>query len=244
MEEKKYKCMFMLLFSRLWEREKWMIITLLFTVVIVIVCKYLEASWFKERLCFTVDCLQNSESIIYTLSISYISGVIVYLLTVVLPETKRSKPILSDIAYLLQDLQSEFTEMELELEIIDTDNIEEAISIEAGTVKKVKRMSECHYSLEHFKHVFDKLKNSSEDLTSKILNHSSVLTQSELKTMVDVRNKKTMKRLKYDFGIESPITECELYDYLKGLVMLSHDIKDLQISIEDRLMKKNTCLKL
>ena len=80
-----------LVFKRIWEWEK--LISLLFLISYIII---LATSWGlgqKGGKCGCVEtCLAsifNKSSLIYTLAVSYVSGVMVYFLTVILPESKR-----------------------------------------------------------------------------------------------------------------------------------------------------------
>ena len=232
---RKKKSTFLLFVSRIWEREMWMTITFFIAFLIILICNYAKAEWFREICDFAIDCFCANQTVIYTLCISYISGIIVYLLTVVGPETKRSKVVLEDLTFIFEELHSEFETLKMDLGISDTTKINDRLP---NSIKQVtNRVSENHYNLSPIETILKKLSARCDELTSVILNHSSVLTYSEINKIVDVRNKKAMKRLKYEHAISGAFSECELCDYIKSLLSLDEDIVSIQKSVEKRIFR-------
>lgn len=234
----KVKSMWCLIFNRLWEREKRVLIWFIISIAIVVAYELITADCVLEF----ADChnfvetiisfLSKGKELFYALAISYISGVFVYFLTVILPETRRSKPILLEIEHTLKYLIDEFYEIE------NFGNSTNAVNIAIEKTKHYGKFNDLHYSLYYMCETLENIHISIEKLTSNVLTLSTALTNKELDTLIEIRHRKITRQIKYKYGVENLIDENELRCYFENMTKLHEDIVKLYENIKNRIYKQ------
>lgn len=217
-------------------KDKWVIICFLVSIVIVI-CEHVDKLSFLKFVESVVFYL-NEGTILYTLATSYISGVIVYFLTVVIPEIRKRKAMLVEICYLLKELEDEFTSLRLELGIEDWHSSDEAIENAIQMVKHYNKSNNDSYKLDFCIKILEKLAQDFDNLTSVILSYFSILNEDELDAIIKIKRSRNAYFIKYKDGIENVMNESTLRNYFKDLAQLHQNIIDLQEKIKNRIYKQ------
>ena len=237
--EDKLKSTWSLMFSRIWEREKWVFICFVMAILIIAAYEFTTARYILEIIETVICFLCKIKTIIYALTISYISGVIVYFLTVILPEAQRSKPILAEIENTLKFLIDEFVAFAQKLQIGDLNNIDEAAEKAFTDIQQFGKTSENHYSLKYCELYFIILAKELDHFITISLDHSSVLTLNELNTIVfKIRKQKVSERLRCNYGIDNCLTACEMKQYMKDIGLLYVEISQFRKKLRNRIYKQ------
>lgn len=221
-----------LILERIRKEEIWVIVLFLVAILIILAYNLLSEITVIGCLKVIVSFITNGKDLFYSLAISYVSGVIVYFLTVVLYETRKSKFILVDIEKTLKDLKYEFGS------IANFDNPNDAVQNIIETVNLYGRFNEKYYSLYFMDKALEKVFYEMEKLTLNVLSFSSALQAQEIDILVDIRSRQITKKIKNKYGVENLIDVHELYTYFEDMVKLYADINKLHGSIRNRIYKQ------
>lgn len=236
--EKVIKPTFNLAIARLWERERLLLMMTVTVIVVGILYNLMSADLIFSIFNNVVYVLQKTKNVINDVIISLFTGFVVYLLTIVLPETRKCKPILKEIDYLLKDFVDAFTELKIEEIGIRVDaSKEENINRATELVKLYGGYTGGYYSLHFCAPTLRKLYGTIDEITTLVLNNSVALTKEEVGFLVDVRNKKITRCLKYQYGVYNLLTEDEIRKFFEQLLQMEEDIKNFHFSFKKRIYK-------
>lgn len=228
----KEKPLFCFILDRIYDREK--TITILFVIAIIVIVepfKLFVISCILRLMEIDASFLSDKDNIVNTLAISYVSGIFVYFFTGILPETRRSIPILKDIEETLRYLKDDFHE------IVDFDNTNDAVDALIKIAEQYGKFNNTCYSLYFMSETLKKIYLSIETFTSHVQSHSTALTKHELDTLVNIRHRKITQQIKDLDGVETVFDRNKLQDYFENMVKLYTDIESLRKNIEDRINK-------
>ena len=221
-----------LIWKRIWTRELWVTILFLISCLDIGAYEFLKAYDVLKSIETNNLILSILLKLFYALAVSYVPGVFVYFLTVVLPETKRSKPLLVEIEKSLQDIKDSFYSA---MEYINSDN---AVEIALDDVKQYGKYNDTFYSLQFMNKTLEKLYQSIERLTSNILSYSSALTQNELNIIIEIRHHKIARQMKFKDGVENVLNKDGVRSYFENMVNLYNEIIELHKSVGSRIYKQ------
>ena len=229
--EENQKPTYTLIWKRFWTRDLWVSVCFLVSLLIII-CEHID-KWAFLNFVETVVFYLEEGTILYTLAVSYISGVFVYFLTIVLPETRKNKSIYVEICCLLRELEDEFTSLRLDLEVEDWCSSDKAIDAAVQTVKYYNKQDCGFYKLQFCSKILEDLAQTFDNLTSVIQLYFSILSKEELDAIVRIRRCKIAYMVKYKYGIENVLNENEVRNYFMELAQLNKDVAQLH-----KIMKK------
>lgn len=169
------------------------------------------------------------------MAISYVSGFIMYFLTVIYAEVRRYRFLIVELNHALDCLRYVFMELAVELQIGDLLNTDKAVANAAIIVKHYGRANNNHYCLKFCSSVLRKTAREFEKLTLFVLQNSTMLTEKELSMLTEIRNNKAAIKLKYQYGINELIGIDEVVVYFKHLSCLYKDVCKLQEHISNRI---------
>lgn len=228
--KEKQKSLYCFILERLWAREKF--VTILFVIacfVIIEVDSPMMIRYILELLGVDTSSLFQKDSFLCVLSISYISGVLVYFLTILLPEAQRSKPILIEVENSLRYLKDEL------YSIIEFINSENSVDIAMHYIEQQKKFDSEFFDMYGGNQILDKIHQALETLTLHVLSHSSVLYQSELETLVDIRHRSISRRIRFKYEENEILCKKQVKDEFDKLVQLNKDIINLHDNIKKRI---------
>lgn len=232
------KSTFRLIILRLWTRERWLTISFLSAILVIVLSKYSDADWFKTLLSLTVDCITRTKEPICAISIGYISGVIVYFLTIILPETRRNIPVMIEISNILAQIKDSFLEFQLEdISVHSFENAELAVQDFVNIVKQYGKYNEQYYGLCFCAPAMRKLSCKLEILTSQILNHSSALSENEINKLIEIRHCDITKKLSSNYGVDELLTESDLKVFFHDIIILDKNIEKFRKEFTHRVFK-------
>ena len=236
----KTKSLPILIFQRLWEREKVIILLLILSLAIIIIKEYGSAFETQLFILRFVDCISNVQETINSIAISFLSGIIVYFLTIIIPEVRRARSLLVEIEQVFLNLETSFIDLAIELQLGDFEKPEECANRAVNLVTKFCdcKFEDGFYSLNLFRTHFESLGNSMNKLTEYLLGYSSVLSESEIDMIINIRQRKTSRRIAFLYGINNLLTIQEISDYFNDIAQLYKDICKLHENITKRIYKK------
>lgn len=234
--EDKLKSKRRLILERIKGRDKWVFICFVISIIII-TCEHIDKISFLEFVETVVSYLEEG-TILYTLAVSYISGAIVYLLTIVIPETRKRQSLLVEMCYLLQELEDEFTSLRLKLDIEDWCSSDEAIESAVQTVKQYNKSNNDFYKLDFCIKILEVLAQNFDNLTSVILSYFPILNEKELDAVIKIRRCGSAYLIKYKYGTENVMKENKVRNYFKELAQLNKDVKQLHKIIEEKTYKQ------
>lgn len=234
--DKKQKAICFFIKERLGNRDKWVLRGFLVSFVIII-CEHIDRISFFDFVGTVVPYLKEG-TVLYTLAVSYLSGVIVYFLTIVLPETRKRKSILVEMGYILQELEDEFTSLRLEFSIEDWCLSDEAIESAVQIVKQHTKSNNKFYNLNFCVKTLETLAQGFNNLTSVMLSYSPVLNEEELDNVIKIRRSGNAYLIKYKYGIENLMKESDVRNYFKKLAQLNKDVIQFHKIIKERIYKQ------
>lgn len=231
--EDKVKSTGRLIFSRIWEREKWVSFWFIIAIVIVICCEVLTKTYILNFTEVFITFLSKGEEPIKALAIGYISGIFVYFLTNILAETQRSKPILVDIEKTLKYLVDTLHDA---AEFIDSDN---AVDI---TIRYITqhggKLNDNFTELHLTNQTLADIHQAMETFTSNVLSHSSALTKDELDALVNIRHCRIARRIRFKYEVNELFDKEHIKDDFREFVELNNDIVNLHKTIKNRIYKQ------
>ena len=227
-----------LVLSRIWDRERCLLFCFIILVAIILIYNFAKVDCFLKGIDLTILTVWENSKIIYDIALSCLGGIIIYFLTVVLVETKRSKFILVETESILKCLEDAFMDLSLDMDLGDINNVEVFTERGLNTVKNHGRASESHYCLTYCSIRIYRLAREFEALTNSILQYSTILTQQELSLLIHIRQSKTASRLKNRYGVNHLLTECEVLDYFKGIAELYREVCNLRSLLSNRIYKR------
>ena len=228
-----------LLKQRILDREKGMFIWFIIAIIVIIACNFLTAACIMKIACCIYNYIEGAipflskvKGILYTLAASYVSGVFVYYLTVLSPETRRSKPILVDVENSLRYLKDELHDV---VKFVSSDN---AVEITIQYLKQHNKLDNGFYNMNCSGRVLEEIHKSLETHTSHILSHSSTLSQSELETLIDIKHRRISRRIRYKYEINELLNAQQIKNDFKEFIQLNNDIIKLHERIKTRIYKQ------
>ena len=235
-----------LIWERIKEREKWVFILFAFAFIAIPICKLITASCILDCIScihsfieIHIHFLSEVKKLLYTFALSYVSGVIVYYLTVILPEAQRSKPILAEIENTLKFLIDEFDEFAQKLQIGDLNNVDEVAEKAFTEIQQYGKTSENQYNLKFCKLYFIILAKELDHFVTISLEQSSVLTLDELNTIVfKIRKQKVSERLRCNYGIDNCLTAYDMKQYMKDIGLLYVEISQFRKKLRNRIYEQ------
>ena len=236
--EDKLKSTQCLILERIKGRDKWVFICFVISILIIIGYEFMTAACILN---FIAACIQNfmeavifilskGKNLLYTLAVSYVSGVFVYYLTIIVPEVRRSKPILVEVEKTLKYLIDYIHE---EVNFINSDD---AVRVAMHYLERQK-LEDRTYILKCCNPILRKVHPLLDALTSHILSHSSALTQSELDTLIDIRHRRITYRIRYKYDMKERLYQEQVKDEIKEFVQLNKDIIEFHKKIKSRIYK-------
>ena len=197
--DKKLKSTFSFILSRILNREKMIVFLFLLSLILVIMKEYATIDGFCCCIIAFVRFLSKANTLLENVAISYIAGIIVYFLTIILPETRRAKPVLIEIDKILCYLEDAFVTLSQDLQVGDWCNSKDSLDEIVNTVKHINKQKgeETFLSLDFCQSSLENLYKKFDELTSEALHHSSALTEDDLNTLVEIRQREVVKQLKY-----------------------------------------------
>lgn len=237
--EDKLKSTFCLTWERMWRNEKWVWILFIIAIIIILAYHLLTAAYILNLVATCIQSLvemgvfilSKSKELLYTLAISYVSGIVVYYLTVLRPEIRKSKPILMEIEqslkYLIDDIYREF----------DFINLDNAVDIAMRYIRCCKKQED--YNLHGVNPILKTIHQSLETTTAHVLSFPSAFSQSELETLVDIRHRRITRRIKSKYRENESLTQYQVETDVREFIKLNKDIIALHKQIRNRIYKQN-----
>lgn len=230
-----------LILERIKGRDKWVFICFIISILIIIGNEFMTpacilnfiAACIQDFTEAVISFLSKGNKIITELAVSYISGAFVYYLTVIVPEIRKNTSILIEVEKTLKHLIDELHEL-AGLNDNDNDDVDTLIEM----VKQYGKFNDTYYSLYFMRRHLETTYLAIEKVTSNVLSLSPALSQYEIDTLVDIRNRKITQQIKYKYGVDNLINEDELHRYSKNIAKLHNDITLLRESIRNRIYKQ------
>lgn len=235
----KLKPTWYLILNRLWDREKCVLILFVIAIVIIMAYELITADCvleFADNIHSFIETiisfLSKGKELLYALAISCVSGIFVYFLTVILPETRRSKPILVDVENSLKYLKDELHD------VAEFVSLDDATEITIQYLKQHNKLDNEFYNMNCSGRVIEEIHKSLEMHTSHILSYSSALSQSEIETLIDIKHRRISRLIRYKYEENELLNKKQIEDDFKEFVQLNNDIIKLHESVKNRIYKQ------
>lgn len=213
----------------------------LLSLVVILLCSYGKVDGILKILNDSISFVCKGSSFFYTLTVSLISGIIVYFLTVTYPDVRKSKYVYVEILHSLEELQDDFKEFRWALSVNDWCTTKDEINNAVNLVKHYGHLfgNDTHYSLKFCEKLIFDFSGKLESLTINILAYTPYLTLKEMELLTIIRHQKITERIRYKDGVDNLLTESELHDYFKSISELNNQVNYLHDLIQKRTTKKN-----
>lgn len=223
---RKVKCLPYLIIQRVWNSEKTILILLALSLAVVFLKDYGNSFTIQLFLKDIIEMIVFAKETWFAIAVSLLSGIIVYFLTIVVPEVRKRKSLLVEIERTLLDLKTSFIDLATEMQIGDYKNPETCAKNAVNNVKKwCCRVSEYDdYNLNRFRSHFESLRTSFVRLTEYMLGYSSILSEKEIDMIIDIRQRKVSKRIVFLDGVDNCLNVDEISDFFKGIANLYNDV--------------------
>lgn len=216
----KTKSVILLLWHRIYGREKIISFILIVSVIIALICEYGSAAWFNDHICSIIRVLSSAHNLFSTISLGFITGILVYLISVVYTEVRRSMPLSFEIEQTFKDIEDCFTSFGLELQLGDIDKREDYIAHFLKGLETRGRESERYYTLKPYQNIIEKLGISLEKKSQHLLSYTSCFTTHELETLMAMRHQLIAKQLTTDLFVEDIKTDKGIKQFAGEIIQL------------------------
>ena len=237
---RKVKHLYELIILRVLDREILILFLFMISLIALLLNECVDS--FDVHMCLKgiVDTIVSLKNVIVSLAISLIAGIIVYFLTVVVPEVRKRRSFLVEIEQTFLHLETSFLDLEVEMQLGD---ISKPHVFADNAVRSVKewchRLSENEeYNLSTFRCYFVSLSKSFNRLTEYLLGYSAVLSEKEINIIIEMRQRTVSNRIMYLYGVDNALSISEIQDYFKEIATLYNDVCTLHKTIEDSIYKK------
>ena len=229
-----------LIIYRILDREKSISIFFILSLLIISINENVDSFtvflFFKD----IVDFITSIKDLLISLSVSLVSGIIVYFLTIVLPEERKKRLLYVEIEQTFLYLESSFIELATELQIGDYENPIICAKRAVTNVKKFccKMSEDEEYSLGRYRKQFSDLAFSFNKFTDFLLGYSSIMSENEIYTIINIRHRKVSKRILFMDGVDNILNIQEIEEYFNDIAILYKDICSLHEAIQKKTYKK------
>ena len=231
--EDRVKSTGLLIFNRIWEREKWVSLWFVIAIIIVIGCEIMTKTGTLNFTEAVITFLSKGKEAIKSLAVGYISGIFVYFLTNILSETQRSKPILVEVEKTLKYLADTLHDT---AEFI---NSNDAVEITIQYIEQHGGKLDDNFSKLHLTNqTLADIHQAMETFTSSVLSHSPALTKHELDALVDIRHCRIARRIRFKYEINELFDKEHIKDDFREFVELNNNIIKLHENIRNRIYKQ------
>lgn len=229
-----------LIWDRLWNKDKWLTWSIIISIAIILLCLFVNPCSFIRFLSDCICLVSEGEPFFYTLAVSCLTGLIVYLVTTIIPDVRISRTIYVEVVQQLKKLEDDFTDFKIIFGVGNWDEDKDAIKRAVDLVKLYNRPSNVYYSLSFCKEVIEHLGIKIETLTGNVLTYTPYLAQKELDLLVDIRYRNITKKLIDNDGLErNLLSEENIRLFFSDLSLLNKDITTLKQWIEKRVYRKS-----
>lgn len=214
-------------------KEQPLIWILLFFCLYTFVAYHIDTIKIPSNL--SIEKAQQVNTSLYTLAISYISGMIIYILTVYIPYTQKSQVILintsEDLRYLKDEMHN-FLQIisDSDLSGLDKLNEQELLNFIKPTEKKNSLFEISIDNTNYFKGRFDII----DSYIKTIESYWNYLSTKQIKNLSEIRNSYSFNRIRHGFisGNSTYFNESSLIKFTNDLIETNKKIIKLYNNVK------------
>lgn len=180
--------------------------------ILLLLCLYVLVAYYVDSIkipsSLTSKSAQQINNIAVTFSYSYITGVIVFIFTVFIPNVRKTKAVLVNAAEDLRYLKDEMYEFSQEIcgcDWLDYNNVSVEQVLQAMDLKIIgKELFEI--SVEKTNFIKEKMRVFDSYLRS-IIDYNPYFSVEEIRMLTEIRNSYSFNRIRHHFKINIPTYE-------------------------------------
>lgn len=222
---------------RILHKEIALIIILILSIFTAIICEYGSKTWILYQFETVLDLIQSGKNIFSALSIGFITGVIIYIVSVVFPEVRRSVSLCIEIDQTFKKIEDSFIEFGLQLQLGNWDNRETFVDNFIKILHETKQAHEDFLILSPIGKPIEQLSKSLNKNSMHLLDFQSIFDTKELEFIMKLRHHSTTKVLACDEDLLNLRNESEIKTYVEDIMDLREDYKKIHVEFNNKRFK-------